>query len=72
MSSNPKLRALDSDFVVSIGDVFASSLNRAIACCPNCEHWGGDFEKCRLNNLRPPANIIAFGCELFVNNDLPF
>lgn len=33
--------------------------------CPMCEHWNPDGETCKLANARPPATVIAFGCEAF-------
>jgi hypothetical protein len=33
--------------------------------CVVCKHWRGDNELCGLNGMRPPATVIAFGCELF-------
>jgi len=62
-------RELSNRLIPSIGTHFRTS----IKCCPNCEHFeGSPIEKCKLNAMRPPAAIIAFGCECFVNNDCPF
>lgn len=33
--------------------------------CVMCKNWRADSETCGLNGQRPPANVIAFGCELF-------
>jgi hypothetical protein len=33
--------------------------------CVVCKHWNGATETCGLNGRRPPATVIAFGCELF-------
>lgn len=48
------------------------TLKRGLKCCPNCDNFDAMAERCKLNNLRPPAPIIAFGCELFNWNDCPF
>lgn len=42
--------------------------------CIYCEHFDEPNEACRKsNNQRPPARIIATGCEAFENNDdIPF
>lgn len=72
MSSKPTEHEYGVEALTRVSKLVADHLERATKACPNCEHWNGAFEKCRLNNLRPPATIIAFGCEMFVNNDLPF
>jgi hypothetical protein len=33
--------------------------------CPMCDNWNPDGELCKLANARPPATVIAFGCEAF-------
>ncbi len=33
--------------------------------CVLCKNFNKDAETCGLNGKRPPANIIAFGCELY-------
>jgi hypothetical protein len=50
----------------------ASHFRNSVSCCPNCENFDGGLERCKLNNMRPPATVIAFGCECFVDNELPF
>ncbi len=60
-----------------IGDkilpVIKLSLQNATRCCPNCEHFeGGKLELCKLNGKHPPATVIAFGCEMFADNEVPF
>lgn len=40
-------------------------------CCPNCEHWKTDANKCGKFNALPPALVIATGCEEWAP-DLPF
>lgn len=40
------------------------NIMRATKCCPNCQHFTID-EECKLATprARPPAKIIAFGCD---------
>lgn len=45
--------------------------NRMLHCCPNCWHWDSKQEVCKLYARRPPATVIAFGCERF-DFDIPF
>ena len=42
--------------------------------CISCEHFEESTEGCKKSNgMRPPARIIATGCEAFENNeDIPF
>lgn len=42
-------------------------------CCINCEHFKEKTEICLLANQRPPARIIAYGCENWMDLDtIPF
>ena len=47
-----------------IAEEILTSLERATRTCVNCEHFSGD-EECKLASppVRPPAKIIAFGCD---------
>jgi len=47
------------------------ALEKATKSCVTCDNFDQAGEKCKLNNLRPPARIIAFGCECF-QDDIPF
>ncbi len=47
-------------------------LQNSVRCCPTCTFWQDAQETCR-NEIncpqgpqRPPANIIAFGCKLYI------
>ena len=71
--SDEQIQGFANDVANRLGPSIASHLKNATRCCPNCEHFqGGMIEKCGLNNLRPPATVIAFGCECFVDNEIPF
>lgn len=64
-------RSFSHDVLRGLGNTIEDALKRSIVCCPNCEHFA-DGRKCGLNGLFPPPTIIAFGCERFKNNDMPF
>jgi hypothetical protein len=69
MASN---RTFDIEVLNGLSAVVQSTLKRATACCPNCDNFKPFNETCGLNSQRPPAPIIAFGCECFVGNQVPF
>lgn len=48
-----------------------TNLRAAIRCCPNCTNFAEKSEVCNLAGARPPATVIAFGCEKFDHN-IPF
>lgn len=62
--------ALDA-FAKECARLIRTELERASKTCVRCEHFDEKFELCRLNNLRPPARIIAEGCECFTE-EIPF
>lgn len=59
-------------YVSDVGETIANVLKIAAKCCPNCEHFERGKEVCGLNRKRPPANVIAFGCECFREVEIPF
>lgn len=64
------------DIANELAHVVGEHLDRCTRCCPNCEHWRqgppeAPIEQCGLVNQRPPARIIAFGCNLYKDN-IPF
>lgn len=46
-------------------------MRRSLTCCPNCWHFDKEAEQCKLVAARPPAHVIAFGCERY-EFDIPF
>jgi len=41
--------------------------------CLMCDHFNEAAELCKLYNARPPARVIAFGCDKFDDaNWIPF
>jgi len=49
----------------------------AVKCCPNCDHWKrateqcGEIRNCPQGPARPPATVIAHGCDYF-KSEIPF
>lgn len=60
-----------NDIAKELGRVMRNHLDECTKCCPNCLHWQERAELCNLVNARPPARIIAFGCELY-DDRIPF
>lgn len=52
-------------------DSMTTSVQNLLKTCVVCDHFNQTGEVCQLNRLRPPAKIIAFGCECF-ENEIPF
>lgn len=52
-------------------DAMTRSVQNTMSTCVVCDNFNQGKELCQLNGLRPPARIIAFGCECF-QNDIPF
>ena len=47
--------------------------NGWFSTCLNCHYWQAEKELCGKFNARPPAKIIAFGCEKFSDEHwIPF
>ena len=66
-------REVSGTFLSEAERMIRDSLKRSVVCCPNCEHFRPEPAlKCGLNNMQPPSTVIAFGCEMFKNNDCPF
>ena len=52
--------------------VIVRTLSESTRTCITCDHWQHKTELCSFYNyMRPPAKIIAFGCESYVN-EIPF
>ena len=65
MADYPKLR---SNLTIKTDDDlgFTSS-------CLSCQSFIEAQELCKVYNARPPARVIAFGCDRYVDNDgIPF
>lgn len=64
------------DIAQELGDVMRRHLDECTRCCPNCLFWingpeTAPIEICELAERRPPARVIAFGCERY-EDKIPF
>lgn len=79
MSNEPIIRRLSVDQRADIAAKLAGylseriikALEEATKTCLTCANFDQKTEFCALNNKRPPAAIIAFGCECF-EDQVPF
>ena len=60
-----------SALVDTVKPAIIEALERATMSCITCDHFDLPNECCKLNSQRPPAKIIAFGCECF-QDEIPF
>src|SRR5208337_4890261 len=63
----------------ALQEFFAKMLNHLghrsdwFATCITCEFWSDEKELCNKFGVRPPACVIADGCEYYVDNEeIPF
>lgn len=53
--------------------VLEDIVNYPFRTCLRCDNFDEKSENCKLYNARPPAKIIAFGCDSFDDNEwVPF
>lgn len=59
--------------LTATGKTIAVALIDALTTCVHCVHFQEGPDVCQLYNARPPARVIAFGCESFLQDtDIPF
>ncbi len=74
----PKLREgakleLSSASSNAVYRVLEDMTNYPFQTCLRCDNFNEEKELCKLFNMRPPARVIAFGCEKFTDDDwIPF
>lgn len=67
-----KIHAQELDRLVeNIKYAVKVELSKLAHNCPTCTHFDGRVEQCILAGKRPPAKIIAEGCNKF-EYDIPF
>ena len=64
-------RQVVNDIANELGHVVSEHLDRCTKTCLNCDNFREKQELCVLVGKRPPARIIAFGCEAYVDA-IPF
>lgn len=74
MSSNRlDIAGMAQELAAKLTPSIERHLRTATKCCPNCENFSPEpIVQCKLNNMRPPSTVIAFGCEMFEDNNIPF
>lgn len=66
------------DMIVTIVAAFPEPID-IVKTCVTCINFDKDKEVCKLCNMRPPATVIAFGCQRYNefrdqlnDDDIPF
>jgi hypothetical protein len=57
--------------LINIEKLIQGYININTPNCPNCTHFAYDLEICKLAQKRPPARIIANGCDKY-ESEIPF
>jgi len=73
--SKQELDGVNESLAKAIHDVavsFGTAAKRARRTCVNCQRFDERLEICKLASKRPPARVIAFGCDSFDPDDVPF
>lgn len=65
-----RLKVVD-EIAKQLGVYLGAHLEEMTRCCPNCVHFKPGNEECGLVGARPPARVIAFGCEKY-EDEIPF
>lgn len=74
----PKLRAeakleIQSSLVNAALKVLENSTHFPFQTCLHCDNFDEPTEQCKLFKAKPPARVIAFGCDKFDDKDfIPF
>ncbi len=72
-SPTSKQHVYAADVIAGMNKLVDNLCQRSTKCCPNCAGFNIKKELCeKVNNMRPPAHIIAFGCNFFEENGVPF
>lgn len=70
MSIKPKLR---THIFKKITNILQENMDYPYKTCITCDHFLEQQEKCNLYDQRPPARVIAFGCDSYKDdNYIPF
>lgn len=77
--TNPALKRLakirsDAEYAIRDALNYAVETHKPIyQSCINCEHFDElNGEICKLAKARPPARVIAYGCEQWCDMEIPF
>lgn len=63
----PHIRYLLTDKIRQM--IIEGGANRS---CITCEHFDEPKELCIPAKARPPARVIALGCDSYIDNEIPF
>ena len=78
MKFQPKLRdeakiELRSNIEHGVTRIIENTVRYPYKTCLNCDHFEETMENCKIWKTRPPARVIAFGCDKHEDNDfIPF
>lgn len=66
-----RLRMKEVDVIAGeVAKRVAETIRASVPTCVQCSHWHEKDELCGLWLARPPAKVIAFGCEKYEH--MPF